>query len=107
MPFILYSFLTVSVKVITEVRSGRNTDSFKICNSTHPEELCFSIIYIDGKDTRTLDLVAMTENDRKAWVEGLKALVREEGEKDGHVNITLHVHVHVTCVLETFMFDST
>ena len=72
---------TVSVSSITEVRRGRNTDSFKISTSaSQPEDLCFSVIYIDGKDTKILDLVAVSEEDRKAWVEGLKALIREEGE---------------------------
>ena len=72
----------VNVSVITEVRNGKNTDSFKASNSTHTPELCFSIIYIDGKDSKALDLVAMTEEDKKAWVEGLKALIREEGKRE-------------------------
>ena len=79
-PVITCFYSAVNVSVITEVRGGKSTDSFKISNSTHSPDLCFSIIYIDGKDSKTLDLVAMTEEDRKAWVEGLKALVREEGE---------------------------
>ena len=76
-----YILSTVNVSVITEVRGGKSTDSFKISNSTHSPDLCFSIIYIDGKDSKTLDLAAMTEEERKAWVEGLKALIREEGER--------------------------
>ena len=74
--------IPVSVSSITEVRVGRNTDTFKISNSTHQEEVCFSIIYIEGKDSKNLDLVAGTEEDRKAWVEGLRALVREEGKRE-------------------------
>ena len=68
------------MSAITDVRMGRNTDTFKVSNSTHQPELCFSLVYLEGKDSKNLDLVAMTEEDRKAWVEGLKALVREEGE---------------------------
>lgn len=80
-PYFVSFLHAVNVSSVTEVRGGRNTDSFKISSSANqPEELCFSVIYIDGKDTKMLDLVAVSEEDRKAWVEGLKALIREEGE---------------------------
>ena len=69
---------TVAVSSITEIRAGRSTDSFKVSKDTHPEDVCFSIIYQDAShNPKTLDLAALTVADRTAWVEGLKAILRQ------------------------------
>ncbi|XP_064396880.1 1-phosphatidylinositol 4,5-bisphosphate phosphodiesterase delta-1-like isoform X2 [Halichondria panicea] len=73
----------IAVTNITEVRGGRSTDSFKISKDTHPEDVCFSIIYKDaGNNLKTLDLAALTVADRTAWVEGLKAILRQTSSSD-------------------------
>ena len=61
------------------MRAGRSTDSFKLARGEYPDERCFSVIYVEGNKFKTLDLVAMSDVDANAWVQGLKMLVKEEG----------------------------
>ncbi len=72
---------TVPIGCIKEVREGQNTDTFKASSTTNiPPENCFSLIYTVGSKFRNLDLAAYTESDKKAWVSGIRALIKSKGE---------------------------
>ena len=78
-PHAHFSAAAVAIKQVKEVRAGRSTDSFKLARGEYPDERCFSVIYVEGNKFKTLDLVAMSDVDANAWVQGLKMLVKEEG----------------------------
>ncbi len=65
------------------MRTGRSTDSFKahVSAESYPEDQCFSVVYVVGGKFRNLDLVAVSSYDAAAWVDGLKALVADEGKE--------------------------
>ena len=73
----------VPISSIKEVREGRSTETFKAVTSRTipPENVCFSIIYTVGNKFRNLDLAAYTESDKKAWVSGIRALLKSKGNE--------------------------
>ena len=79
--FVLFS-CTVLVENIKEVRLGKNTETFRICDSSSisfPEDCSFSIIYGDNYDS--LDLVASTPDEANIWVTGLAYLTGSNRSK--------------------------
>ncbi len=65
----------IDVKSIKEVRTGKNTDTFRTNGSSdHISEDCaFSIIY--GENYESLDLVANSADVANIWVTGLRYLI--------------------------------
>lgn len=66
--------LVVPLSQIQKVLSGRSTDSFKLHQLEHDDNCCFSIIYTEDSNTKTLDLVATTPHEANLWVNGLLTL---------------------------------
>ncbi|KAF3839582.1 hypothetical protein F7725_018299 [Dissostichus mawsoni] len=65
----------IDVKSIKEVRTGKNTDTFRT-NGTYDqisEDCAFSIIF--GENYESLDLVANTADVANIWVTGLRYLI--------------------------------
>ena len=65
----------IDVKSIKEVRTGKNTDTFRT-NGTYDqisEDCAFSIIY--GENYESLDLVANSADVANIWVTGLRYLI--------------------------------
>ena len=62
----------VPIQQIKEVREG-------LAKGSSPKERCFSIIYTEGKKSKTLDLVAHDPADAEAWVQGLMFLLNKDG----------------------------
>lgn len=65
----------IDVKSIKEVRTGKNTDTFR-ANGTYEqisEDCAFSIIF--GENYESLDLVANTADVANIWVTGLRYLI--------------------------------
>lgn len=65
----------IDVKSIKEVRTGKNTDTFRT-NGTYEqisEDCAFSIIF--GENYESLDLVANTADVANIWVTGLRYLI--------------------------------
>ncbi|XP_071853664.1 inactive phospholipase C-like protein 2 isoform X2 [Apostichopus japonicus] len=65
----------VLVDNIKEVRLGKNTETFRICDSSSvsfPEDCSFSIIF--GDNYQSLDLVASSPDEANIWVTGLAYL---------------------------------
>ncbi|TNN33903.1 Inactive phospholipase C-like protein 2 [Liparis tanakae] len=65
----------IDVKSIKEVRTGKNTDTFRT-NGTYDqisEDCAFSIIF--GENYESLDLVAHTADVANIWVTGLRYLI--------------------------------
>lgn len=65
----------IDVKSIKEVRTGKNTDTFRM-NGTYEqisEDCAFSVIF--GENYESLDLVANTADMANIWVTGLRYLI--------------------------------
>ncbi|XP_033104785.1 1-phosphatidylinositol 4,5-bisphosphate phosphodiesterase delta-1-like isoform X2 [Anneissia japonica] len=69
------------VEDIKEVRVGHETDTFK-ARHTFPKETCFSVII--GVNNKSLNLVARSAEEAKAWVEGLKYAMAHSKAIDIH-----------------------
>ena len=65
------SSTAVSIQQIKEVRKG-------LTRGTYPKDHCFSIIYTEGKKSRTLELMAHNSADADAWMQGLNFLVNKK-----------------------------
>ena len=70
-------FPLVPLSQIQDVLGGRQTDSFRAHQGTPEEGCCFSIVYIDGGHTKTLDLIAPNLPIAFLWISGLQALTRQ------------------------------
>ena len=77
-------FFPVSLSDIHEVRSGHETDTFRISKnqSKYPKEKCFSLI--TGADNHTVNLVAPSQEDAKVWIHGLRWLKKKSQHIDIH-----------------------
>ncbi|KAJ8048666.1 Inactive phospholipase C-like protein 2 [Holothuria leucospilota] len=72
----------VLVDNIKEVRLGKNTETFRMCDSSSvsfPEDCCFSVIF--GDNYESLDLVASSPDEANIWVTGLSYLTGSNRSK--------------------------
>ena len=70
----------VPLSTIKEVRSGKNTEVFRIIDRDDiPEDCAFSIIH--GDDFIVLDLIAHSPDDANIWITGLRCLLDSDPSK--------------------------
>ena len=82
----------VPIQQIKEVREG-------LAKGSSPKERCFSIIYTEGKKSKTLDLVAHDPADAEAWVQGLMFLLNKDGRScDQQCCLDCHVQSPIRLV---------
>nr|XP_054753553.1 1-phosphatidylinositol 4,5-bisphosphate phosphodiesterase delta-4-like isoform X1 [Lytechinus pictus] len=75
---------SVSLSEIHEIRSGHETDTFRISKNKrkYAKERCFSLIV--GKENHTVNLVAPSQDDARTWVMGLRWLKKKSQHIDIH-----------------------
>ncbi|XP_072180700.1 1-phosphatidylinositol 4,5-bisphosphate phosphodiesterase delta-4-like [Diadema setosum] len=74
----------VSLSEIHEVRSGQETDTFRISKNMkkYDRECCFALIV--GSNNHTINLVAPSVEDARTWVMGLRWLKKKSQHIDIH-----------------------
>ena len=76
----LFSLLPVPLSSIKEIRSGKNTETFReIERDNIPEDCAFSVIH--GEDFMALDLVANNPDEANIWITGLRCLLDSDLSK--------------------------
>ncbi|XP_030830011.1 1-phosphatidylinositol 4,5-bisphosphate phosphodiesterase delta-1 isoform X3 [Strongylocentrotus purpuratus] len=75
---------TVSLSEIHEIRSGHETDTFRISKNKkkYPKERSFSLIV--GNENHTVNLVAPSQDEARTWVMGLRWLKKKSQHIDIH-----------------------
>ena len=67
-------YLAVALSQIVDVIPGRKSATFQLYHGTQDEELCFTVVYTEGGEQRTLDLISSSAEEASLWTNGLLAL---------------------------------
>lgn len=77
-----YILIAVNIKNVREIREGACTDIFKkhlASTAGHKPSHCFSIIH--GTSWESLDIVAGSLDEARAWIRGLRHLMEQAQEE--------------------------